>query len=114
MKFSPTDIGIYATREIITCMGFVFAKEMLLIQLAHVSDTDYCPLYLLNGIIINTLLAHTLLHAAGVKFVGEYQVLVGLTAVAAISYAHAAYTSAHEIASTLGIFIFKVNKPKNT
>ena len=114
IKFSPSDLGAYATREIMVCLGFVFAKEMLLIQLAHVSDTDYYPLYILNGIIINALLANTLLHAVGVGIVGEYQALIGLTVTAAVSYAHAAYTSAQEISNTLGIFIFKVNKGKNT
>ena len=41
MYISPTGLAYSCTRELMLCVGFVFAREILHMQLAHVTSTQY-------------------------------------------------------------------------
>jgi len=48
------------TRWVLICIGCLFAREMAFIQLAHVTETNYRPLGLVNGGIMAALVLNTL------------------------------------------------------
>jgi len=110
--FSTEHLIVTGTRELMLCLGFCFAREILYIQLAHVTDTKYNPLWLLNGLILSTpcviALANTFLSLE----IPEYQTLVVLALISGVSYCHMAYSVANEIANELKINIFRINKVK--
>lgn len=110
--YSTENLIVTGTRELMLCLGFCFAREILYIQLAHVTDTKYSPLWLLNGLILITpcliALANTFLSTN----IPEYQTIAGLALLSGLGYCHMAYSVANEIADELKINIFRINKVK--
>lgn len=109
---SPADLGVVAGREVGLCIGFVFAKEIAFIQIAHVTNTKYTPLLSANFLIISAMIFNTLTHAYGISVADEYNFQVCLTIASFLSYAHLAYYLSLEISTILGIPIFRVPREK--
>ena len=96
------------TRELMLCIGFVFAKEVAFVQIAHVSHTEYMPLGNMNYFILTCILLNTSVAAWGFAAVDEYSLLSGLTMLSAFSYFHMVVQVTKEITQELNIKIFKV------
>lgn len=111
--FSCENLVATASRELMLMLGFCFAREILYIQLAHVTDTDYHPLWFLNGFILSTPCVVALGNHFFKLAIPEYPILVFLAVLSGLSYFHMAYTAANEIASELQINIFRINKVKS-
>ena len=92
----------------------MFAREILYIQIAHICETKYQPLIYFNLLVLNALAINTLLSFFSLPHINEYFFLIVLLFVAAGSYVHMGYDVAMVIANELDIFIFRVNKQKNT
>ena len=58
--FSPGLLLWSQTRWVLLCIGCLFAREMAFIQLAHVTETSYQPVGLVNGGILAALVVNTL------------------------------------------------------
>ena len=62
---SPAQLGNVAVREFLIFIGFAFAREMCVMQLAHVTDTHYAPLNLPNFVLMTAFLVNTWSHFFG-------------------------------------------------
>ena len=62
---SPAKLGYVAVRELIIFLGYMFAKEMGQMQLAHVTATHYSPLSLSNFVMFMVFFINTLTHSQG-------------------------------------------------
>jgi hypothetical protein len=63
--YSPARLGSTATREVLLCLGFAFAREIGHIQLSHITGEVYIPLNLPVLLVLGTLAGNTMLHAYG-------------------------------------------------
>jgi hypothetical protein len=111
--FSVEGVVVTASRELMLVLGFCFAREILYIQLAHVTDTDYYPLRYLNGFILSAPCFVALGNYFGKAGIPEYPIIAALATLAGVSYLHMAYSVANEIADELKINIFRINKVKS-
>mmetsp|Transcript_17170 Transcript_17170/g.17081 ORF Transcript_17170/g.17081 Transcript_17170/m.17081 type:complete len:205 (-) Transcript_17170:36-650(-) len=111
---SPSNLWYYAGREVGLCIGFVFAKEIALIQIAHVTNTKYKPLQWANFVIISGMILNTLTHAYGINIFDEYRAQLVLAIASFLNYAHLAIYLPLEFAEILEIPIFRVPREKQT
>jgi hypothetical protein len=112
IKFSPSNIVNLACRELMLCLGFVFAKEILYIQISHVTETPFFPIQSLSSFVLNGLIFNTFANYLNIQVFNEYYFLIFLLILAFGGYAHMAYSTAMEISNELDIYIFRINKVK--
>mmetsp|Transcript_13351 Transcript_13351/g.25066 ORF Transcript_13351/g.25066 Transcript_13351/m.25066 type:complete len:375 (-) Transcript_13351:204-1328(-) len=110
--YSPSQVHISHTRELMLAFGFCFAYEMAMIQLAHVTDSDYTPIGTPSRLVIGGILLNMVLHLLGLSVVPEGQAVLGLALVGFSMYAYMAYYVVTEMAEELRIPIFTVARVK--
>ncbi|CAG9318395.1 unnamed protein product [Blepharisma stoltei] len=103
LVFSPVGLAYAGTREFVLFLGFIFAREMGFLQLAHVSNSEYEPLNIPNYILLSLLMFNTSCHAWGFPLLDEYNLLCFLLLFAGLSYLHFIYSVTKEITKELNI-----------
>lgn len=98
-----------ATRELMLCFGLCFAKEIGMMQLSHVTNTNHEPLDTVGFFVLSSLVINAWLNTLDLG-VNEYSLLIGLTLTAAASYAHFVVNIADDICKELRINIFSVKR----
>jgi hypothetical protein len=101
-----------ATRELMLCFGFCFAREIGLIQLAHISKVRHEPLDMGGFIVMTSLILNTWLNTQGAG-VNEYYLLLLLTVFAIGAYSHFAVFITQDFCKELQIEVFKVKSKSN-
>lgn len=111
--YSPAQVHISHTRELMLAFGFCFAYEMAMVQLAHVTDSEYTPIGTPSRLVIGGLVLNTGLHIMGISIIAEGLALQSLVLVSFSMYAYMAYYVSTEMAEELGIAIFSISSNKS-
>mmetsp|Transcript_6697 Transcript_6697/g.11874 ORF Transcript_6697/g.11874 Transcript_6697/m.11874 type:complete len:376 (+) Transcript_6697:36-1163(+) len=106
--WSPAKLMYTSTRELMLVFGFTFAREIGLIQVAHVTSTKHEPMDLGGFIVMSSLTLNTYFNIKG-SGVNEYSLLLMLLVLAAGAYSHFVINITSDICKELKIKVFSVN-----
>lgn len=97
-------------RFVILGFGLIFAKLMSLMQLSHIMEVEYKPLYFTNVFPLLTILIHSILYSLGINIISIDYIIPVFFIWNLISWLHFIYYCSEEMCEILNINRLTIGK----